>query len=117
MNVIPQEEDDAEVLAERIISRLSHSNSAIILTTIKVIVYLTNYINNNVVVNALFAKLGAPLLTMLSSEPEIQYVALRNILLIAQVSGDVLINRNTQTFSKWKSESSFVNTTIQSTSN
>jgi len=84
MNVISQEEDDAEVLAERIISRLSHSNSAIILTTIKVIVYLTNYIKNDVVVNALFAKLGAPLVTMLSSEPEIQYFALRNILHIAQ---------------------------------
>jgi AP-2 complex subunit beta-1 len=86
MNVVPQEDDDAEVLAERVISRLSHSNSAIILTTIKVVVYLTNYIDDTNVVDTLFRKLGPPLVTMLSSNYEIQYVALRNILLIAQVS-------------------------------
>ncbi len=52
---------EAEILAERVLPRLKHSNSAIILTAIKVILYLTNYINNESVVDGMYKKLAPPL--------------------------------------------------------
>ena len=41
-------------------------------------------------INVLVKKLSPPLVTLLSAEPEIQYVALRNINLIVQKRSDVL---------------------------
>ena len=38
----------------------------------------------------IFQKLSPPLVTLLSSEPEVQYVALRNINLIIQKRPDIL---------------------------
>ena len=58
---VPQENQDAELLAERIVPRLQHANAAVVLTSVKVILYLMNYMNNEDVVNNLFKKLGPPL--------------------------------------------------------
>jgi vesicle coat complex subunit len=41
-------------------------------------------------VQALLRKLSPPLVTLLSSEPEVQYVALRNINLVVQRRPDIL---------------------------
>ncbi|KAJ3223250.1 hypothetical protein HK099_001341 [Clydaea vesicula] len=84
MFVIPYDSNDAELLAERISPRLQHTNSAIILTATKVIIYLTNYISSDAVAESFFRKLGPPLVTLLHNTPEVQYVTLRNILLILQ---------------------------------
>lgn len=115
MYYIPQESTDAELLAERIAIRLQHANSAVVLTTVKVILYLMNYMNNPEVVEAMCRKLSPPLgvcsitvpirthplnlpclfgqtVTLLSSGYEVQYVALRNILLIIQRRPSVLKN-------------------------
>lgn len=61
MNYVPQESNDAELLADRIIPRLQHTNSAIILAACRVILYLTNYIADDAVVNTFYKKVGAPL--------------------------------------------------------
>ena len=58
---VPQQNQDAELLAERIVPRLQHANAAVVLTSVKVILYLMNYMNNEDVVNGLFKKLGPPL--------------------------------------------------------
>lgn len=92
MYYVPEQDRDAEVLAERIAIRLQHSNSAVVLTTVKVILYLMNYMNSEEVVNAMCRKLSPPLVTLLSSGYEVQYVALRNILLIIQRRPLVLRN-------------------------
>jgi vesicle coat complex subunit len=42
------------------------------------------------VMRALFRKLAPPLVTLLNSEPEIQYVALRNINIIVQKRPQIL---------------------------
>jgi AP-2 complex subunit beta-1 len=44
MNYVPNDCGEAALLAERISPRLSHSNSAVVLTCIRVILYLLNYI-------------------------------------------------------------------------
>jgi AP-2 complex subunit beta-1 len=92
MSYVPQESSEALLLAERIAPRLSHSNSAVVLTCIRVILYLMNYIQDNRHITALCRKLSPPLVTLLAKGPEIQYLALRNALLILQKQPEVLRN-------------------------
>ncbi|CAG7846717.1 AP-1 complex subunit beta-1 AltName: Full=Adaptor protein complex AP-1 subunit beta-1; AltName: Full=Adaptor-related protein complex 1 subunit beta-1; AltName: Full=Beta-1-adaptin; AltName: Full=Beta-adaptin 1; AltName: Full=Clathrin assembly protein complex 1 beta large chain; AltName: Full=Golgi adaptor HA1/AP1 adaptin beta subunit [Serendipita indica DSM 11827] len=90
LNYVPQSADEANTLTERIVSRLQHSNSAVVLTVIKILLYLMNYIESKQSIEYLCKKMGPPLVTLLSSGPEVQYVALRNILLIIQRRPSVL---------------------------
>ncbi|KAJ3140785.1 AP-1 complex subunit beta-1 [Geranomyces variabilis] len=101
MRVVPQEAEDAELLADRISPRLQHANSAVVMTAVRVILYLTNYTPNEEVVNSLLRKLGPPLVTLLHSGPEVQYVALRNILLLLQRKPDILKNELKVFFCKY----------------
>ncbi|KAK5129945.1 hypothetical protein LTR08_002706 [Meristemomyces frigidus] len=89
---VPQDTSDAALLAERITPRLSHTNSAVVLTCIRVILYLMNYIDSEKTIAGLCTKLSPPLVTLLSKGPEIQYLALRNALLILQRRPEVLRN-------------------------
>ena len=61
MYFVPQESTDADLLAERIAIRLAHANSAVVLTTVKVILYLMNYIEDEDRIDALCRKLSPPL--------------------------------------------------------
>ncbi|KAH8918380.1 Adaptor protein complex beta subunit [Atractiella rhizophila] len=101
MFFVPEESTDAEILAERISIRLQHANSAVVLTTIKVILYLMNYMSNQEMIESLCKKLSPPLVTLLSSGYEVQYVALRNILLIIQRRPLVLRNEVKVFFCKY----------------
>ena len=113
LSFVPNTALDAEQLAERISIRLQHANSAVVLTTIKVLLYLMNYMEDESLVRSLERKMGpplgkllldeicfatwakfpiSPLVTLLSSGPEVQYVALRNILLIIQRRPAILQN-------------------------
>ncbi|KAF2725768.1 Adaptor protein complex beta subunit [Polychaeton citri CBS 116435] len=89
---VPQDTQEATLLAERIAPRLSHSNSAVVLTCIRVILYLMNYIESEKAIATLCTKLSPPLVTLLSKGSEIQYLALRNALLILQRRPEVLRN-------------------------
>ncbi|GBE82313.1 Adaptor protein complex beta subunit [Sparassis latifolia] len=92
LRYVPERHEDAELMAERIIVQLQHANSAVVLTTIKVLLYLMNYMDNRRLMEYICKKMGPPLVTLLSSGPEVQYVALRNILLIIQRRPSVLKN-------------------------
>ncbi|KAF9069680.1 adaptin N terminal region-domain-containing protein [Rhodocollybia butyracea] len=92
LRYVPERHADAEMMAERIIVQLQHGNSAVILTTIKALLYLMNYMENRQLIDYICKKMGPPLVTLLSSGPEVQYVALRNILLIIQRRPTVLKN-------------------------
>ncbi|KAM0309958.1 AP-1 complex subunit beta-1 [Botrytis cinerea] len=92
MSYVPQDCSEALLLAERISPRLSHSNSAVVLTCIRVVLYLMNYINDQKQISALCRKLSPPLVTLLAKGPEVQYLALRNALLILQRRPEVLRN-------------------------
>lgn len=92
MNYVPQECADALLLAERITPRLSHSNSAVVLTACRVILYLMNYIDDDKQNSLLCRKLSPPLVTLLAKGSEIQYVTLRNALLILQRRPEILRN-------------------------
>ena len=61
MYFTPQNPGDAETIAERIAPRLQHANSGVVLTTIKVILYLTNYMSKDEDIENLCRKLSPPL--------------------------------------------------------
>ncbi|TGZ84668.1 Adaptor protein complex beta subunit [Ascodesmis nigricans] len=92
MSYVPQDVTEAMIMAERISPRLQHSNSAVVLTCIRVILYLMNYIADQKEISALCRKLSPPLVTLLAKGPEVQYLALRNALLILQRRPEVLRN-------------------------
>ena len=92
MSYVPQDTGEALLLAERISPRLSHSNSAVVLTCIRVVLYLMNYIADEKQISSLCRKLSPPLVTLLAKGPEVQYLALRNALLILQRRPEVLRN-------------------------
>jgi len=92
MSYVPQECSEALLLAERISPRLSHSNSAVVLTCIRVVLYLMNYIADEKQISILCRRLSPPLVTLLAKGPEVQYLALRNALLILQRRPEVLRN-------------------------
>ncbi|KAJ4839641.1 hypothetical protein Tsubulata_035884 [Turnera subulata] len=70
---------EAENIVERVTPRLQHANCAVVLSAVKM-----ELITSTDVVRNLCKKMAPPLVTLLSAEPEIQYVALRNINLIVQ---------------------------------
>ncbi len=69
---------------ERVSPRLSHSNTGVILAAVRLIMKYLDFIPNPELLRAYCRKLNQPLITLLSSEPEIQFVALKNINLIIQ---------------------------------
>eukprot|EP00929_Paragymnodinium_shiwhaense_P078930 TRINITY_DN4096_c0_g1_i1.p1 TRINITY_DN4096_c0_g1~~TRINITY_DN4096_c0_g1_i1.p1 ORF type:complete len:911 (+),score=296.56 TRINITY_DN4096_c0_g1_i1:80-2812(+) len=80
----PRNSKGAEEIADKVTARFSHANPAVVLGAIKVVLKQMDYINNQEIVRLLSKKLNPPLVTLLSCEPEIQYVGLRNIRLVAQ---------------------------------
>mmetsp|Transcript_9055 Transcript_9055/g.13695 ORF Transcript_9055/g.13695 Transcript_9055/m.13695 type:complete len:882 (+) Transcript_9055:85-2730(+) len=80
----PRNSREAENICERVTPRLQHANSAVVLGAIKVIIKYMESIQSKDVLRSLTKKMAPPLVTLLSKEPEIQYVALRNINLIVQ---------------------------------
>jgi AP-1 complex subunit beta-1 len=81
---------EAESLLTRVSSRLQHANSAVVLAAVKVVLCHLDAIKAPETRADFLRKLAAPLVTLLSQRPEIQYVALRNINLILQKYPDVL---------------------------
>lgn len=90
-NYSPKDEREAQSICERITPRLAHANAAVVLSAVKVLMKLLEMLSNDSDFCAtLTKKLAPPLVTLLSSEPEVQYVALRNINLIVQKRPDIL---------------------------
>ena len=90
-NYSPKEEREAQSICERVTPRLAHANAAVVLSAVKVLMkYMESMDSTSDFVTTLTKKLAPPLVTLLSSEPEVQYVALRNINLIVQKRPDIL---------------------------
>nr|CAG8438102.1 11687_t:CDS:10 [Entrophospora candida] len=76
----PADSKEAEHIVERVIPQFQHANASVVLSAIK---------------------MAPPLVTLLSSAPEVQYVALRNINLILQKQHDILQNEIRVFFCKY----------------
>lgn len=81
----PVDEREAQSICERVTPRLSHANAAVVLSAVKVLMKLMEILApDSTYLQGLTRKLAPPLVTLLSSEAEIQFVALRNINLVVQ---------------------------------
>uniref|UniRef100_A0A2K6SYC0 AP complex subunit beta n=1 Tax=Saimiri boliviensis boliviensis TaxID=39432 RepID=A0A2K6SYC0_SAIBB len=78
-------------ICEQVTPRLSHANSAVVLSAVKVLMKFMEMLSKDLdYYGTLLKKLAPPLVTLLSAEPELQYVALRNINLIVQKRPEIL---------------------------
>merc|ERR1719445_624224 len=82
----------ARDICDRVVPQLAHANSAVVMAAVKVVVKLLDLLAKAEDVEKYCKKLAPPLVTLLSSPPEIQYVALRNIDLIVQKYPKILQN-------------------------
>ncbi|KAL8432892.1 hypothetical protein ACSSS7_004295 [Eimeria intestinalis] len=74
---------------------------AVVLSAVKVIMKLLEKVTNPEVITIVHRKLCPPLVTLLSAEPELQYVALRNIELIVRRRPSILANEVKMFFCKF----------------
>jgi len=79
----PETPEEASSIIERILPRLQHSNASVVMAAVKAILKFIDFLESNdkeaLKEKEFLHKMAAPLTTLLAAEPEIQYVALRNI--------------------------------------
>lgn len=75
---------DVDEIIQRIIPNLAHKNSAVVLSASKVILKYMDYVNETEKMRSICRKMAPPLISLMNNEPEIQYIAIRNINLIIQ---------------------------------
>ncbi len=69
----------AEMVVDRVLSRLSHINPAVIVASVKVILKYTLILDNKKILEGICNKLSSPLITLLNSSNEISWILLTNI--------------------------------------
>mmetsp|Transcript_12155 Transcript_12155/g.24792 ORF Transcript_12155/g.24792 Transcript_12155/m.24792 type:complete len:399 (-) Transcript_12155:2731-3927(-) len=74
---------EADEVVEGVSPRLQHANPAVVLAAVRVIINVLPHFNSDQLVERLYRKLAAPLVTLMNGDPETQYVTLRctNLLL------------------------------------
>lgn len=80
---------EAEHICERVVPQFQHVNSSVVLAAVKT-VFLHMRIIGAEGAKLYLKKMAPPLVTLVSSQPEVQYVALRNIDLLLQKQPDIL---------------------------
>jgi len=96
-----QDEREAEHICERVMPQFQHANGSVVLSAVKVIMIHMQAISKEEFVKQLVRKMAPPLVTLVSSAPEVQWVALRNINLILQKRPDILSNEMRIFFCKY----------------
>jgi AP-1 complex subunit beta-1 len=84
-----QDIKESEHICERVAPQFQHVNSSVVLAAVKTVLLHARHINPEQA-KTYMKKMAPPLVTLVSSAPEVQYVALRNIDLILQKHPDIL---------------------------
>ena len=84
INFVPSQQEEALSLCEKTATRLQHANSGIVLATSRLIIYLSNWITDTHLKQSMLKRILPPLITLLNHFPEVQFVVLKNILLLLQ---------------------------------
>ncbi|KAJ4347241.1 beta-adaptin [Didymosphaeria variabile] len=84
-----QDIKEAEHICERVSPQFQHVNPSVVLAAVKVVFLHMRHIPAELT-KSYTKKMAPPLVTLISSAPEVQYVALRNIDLILQKQPDIL---------------------------
>ncbi|KAL8928462.1 MAG: hypothetical protein Q9208_001695 [Pyrenodesmia sp. 3 TL-2023] len=80
---------EAEHICERVAPQFQHVNPSVVLAAVKVVFLHMRSVNSEAA-RSYLKKMAPPLVTLVSSPPEVQYVALRNIDLLLQKQPDIL---------------------------
>ena len=86
----PSDITEAESIVERVLPRLAHSNSAVVLSAAKVIMKHMDFITSSETIRSICRKLAPSLVSLLSTEPEMQFISLKCISLIASKRPNIL---------------------------
>jgi AP-1 complex subunit beta-1 len=95
------DEKESEHICERVVPQFQHANGAVVLAAVRTIMVHMRHVRREDLLKQLVRKMAPPLVTLLSSPPEVQYVALRNINLLLQKRPDVLSNEMRVFFCKY----------------
>ncbi|KAK0624932.1 adaptin N terminal region-domain-containing protein [Bombardia bombarda] len=88
-NYPPRDVKESEHICERVTPQFQHVNPSVVLAAVKVVFIHMKMIGPELVRQYL-KKMAPPLVTLIASAPEVQYVALRNIDLLLQAKPDIL---------------------------
>jgi AP-1 complex subunit beta-1 len=86
----PADTKEAENICERVSPQFQHVNPSVVLAAVKTVFLHMQYIENSQLHANYLKKMAPPLVTLVSSQPEVQYVALRNIDLLLQKQSGIL---------------------------
>ncbi|WWD22842.1 hypothetical protein CI109_107336 [Kwoniella shandongensis] len=95
------DEKESEHICERVMPQFQHVNAAVVLGAVKVIMIHMKNVTREDLLKSLTRKMAPPLVTLISSPPEVQWVALRNINLLLQKRPDILANEMRVFFCKY----------------
>ncbi|KAF8591723.1 Adaptor protein complex beta subunit [Ramaria rubella] len=95
------DEKESEHICERVVPQFQHVNGSVVLAAVKVIMIHMRHVRREELTKQLIRKMAPPLVTLLSSPPEVQWVALRNINLLLQKRPDILQNEMRVFFCKY----------------
>ncbi|KIY71907.1 Adaptor protein complex beta subunit [Cylindrobasidium torrendii FP15055 ss-10] len=96
-----QDDKESEHICERVVPQFQHANGSVVLAAVKVIMIHMRGVRREELVKQLVRKMAPPLVTLLSSPPEVQWVALRNVNLLLQKRPDILQNEMRVFFCKY----------------
>ena len=80
----PRNQEETNEIIERVMPFISHSNPGVVLTSVKILIKTLDLVDNIETVRTVCKKITPALVTLLNSEPEIQYVALKNFGILIQ---------------------------------
>lgn len=112
------DDKESEHICERVVPQFQHVNGSVVLAAVKVNSFLIlrtasltrlfqvimihmRSVNREELIKQLVRKMAPPLVTLLSSPPEVQWVALRNINLLLQKRPELLSNEMRVFFCKY----------------
>ena len=89
-NYRAQDAKEAQNICERVSPQFQHVNPSVVLAAVKAVFLHMQFIDNAQMHQNYLKKMAPPLVTLVSSQPEVQYVALRNIDLLLQKEPGIL---------------------------
>lgn len=84
------DDKESEHICERVVPQFQHVNGSVVLAAVKVVMIHLRNVHREELIKSLIRKMAPPLVTLLSSPPEVQWVALRNINLLLQKRPELL---------------------------
>ncbi|CDR39264.1 CYFA0S03e01508g1_1 [Cyberlindnera fabianii] len=80
LNFVPQTHEDAEIMIDKTMPLLQHTNSSVVINAFKALLYFLNYVDH--IDEYITKKLSSALTSILSKPAELQFLALRNVILL-----------------------------------